>query len=345
MDSAPPQRHDLACVVHLHSTFSDGTGTVPEIARAARRADADAVLLTDHNTLEARERGLEGWHEGVLVLVGEEVTPRRENHYLAFDVDRAVHWGDGSPAAICAAVKEAGGFGFAAHPWSKGSPLFERASPMPWRDIDCDGLTGVELWSFINDVGGEIRSARDALRLIFNPASFLTSPPDENLRDWDRLNAAGRRVVGIGGIDAHQVGKRVFDRWVLRPMGYHRTFRLLRTHVLCDEAPTGDVDHDREQVYSALREGRCYIAADAHAPARGFAFWLDEAGDSPTLRARVPTPAELRLLLDGEVVHTSAGDRLEHRAERPGSYRVEAHLRIGGRLRTWILSNPIAVSG
>ena len=51
--------HDLACVVHLHSLYSDGTGTVPEIVRAARRARADVVLLTDHDTLEAKHRGLD----------------------------------------------------------------------------------------------------------------------------------------------------------------------------------------------------------------------------------------------------------------------------------------------
>jgi len=339
VNSAPPDLHDLACVVHLHSTFSDGTGTVPEIVRAARRTAADVVLLTDHNTLAARDSRYEGWHDGVLLLVGEEVTPRRENHYLAFGVDRAVDWGDGSPAAICAAVTAAGGFGFAAHPWSQGSPLFERATPMPWRDIDCDGLTGVELWSFINDVGPEVRSARDALRLIARPDRFLTDPPAENLRDWDRLNAAGRRVVGIGGLDSHQVGKRLFNRWVIRPIGYHRTFRLLRTHVLCEEAPTGEVGHDREQVYAALRDGRCYIAADAHAPARGFAFWRDGA----TIHARAPRRAELRVIRNGAVVHAVDGEELGYEPGEPGAYRVEAHLVVEGRRRTWILSNPIVV--
>ena len=49
--------HDLACVVHLHSLYSDGTGTVPEIARAAHRAGVDVVLLTDHDTLEAKRQG------------------------------------------------------------------------------------------------------------------------------------------------------------------------------------------------------------------------------------------------------------------------------------------------
>src|SRR5437660_874593 len=40
---------DLTCVVHVHSTHSDGTGTVAQIARAAQRAGVDVVLLTDHD--------------------------------------------------------------------------------------------------------------------------------------------------------------------------------------------------------------------------------------------------------------------------------------------------------
>src|SRR5215211_5969809 len=106
--------HDLACVVHLHSIYSDGTGTVPEIARAARRSGVDVVLLTDHDTLEAKRRGEEGWYGPVLLLVGEEVSPRGGNHYLAFGLDEHVRRRGRSPADICEAVRDGGGFGFAA---------------------------------------------------------------------------------------------------------------------------------------------------------------------------------------------------------------------------------------
>ena len=77
---APPRLHDLACVVHLHSLYSDGTGTVSEIAEAARRSAVDVVLLTDHDTLVARRRGEEGWRDSTLVLVGEEGSPVGGNH-------------------------------------------------------------------------------------------------------------------------------------------------------------------------------------------------------------------------------------------------------------------------
>ena len=80
---------DLACVIHVHSTWSDGTGTVPQIMRAAAKAGVDVVLLTDHDTLAARDHGQEGWHGDVLLLVGEEVTPD-ENHYLAFGNDTVI---------------------------------------------------------------------------------------------------------------------------------------------------------------------------------------------------------------------------------------------------------------
>ena len=78
--------HELSCVVHLHSTYSDGTATVPELLEAARNADVDALLLTDHDTLAARRDGWEGDHEGVFLFVGIEVSPKH-GHYLAFGVD------------------------------------------------------------------------------------------------------------------------------------------------------------------------------------------------------------------------------------------------------------------
>jgi hypothetical protein len=339
--------HDLACVVHLHSLYSDGTGTVPEIARAARRAGADVVLLTDHDTLEAKRRGEEGWYGDVLMLVGEEVSPRRRNHYLAFDLDEAIDHRGLDGAGICRAVRDAGGFGFAAHPFSQGSPRFERAPGMPFEALDCDELHGIELWSFVNDTAERAGSIAEIARFVVLPSRALAHPPERNMRGWDEL-CRTRRVVAIGGLDAHQFGKRVGRFVPIRVMSYRRSFRQIRTHVLCDRAPTRELEHDREQVYRALREGRCYIAVDAIAPARGFTFEADDlpmGAEAPagrrTLRARVPLPARLRLLRGGEEIAAAEGAALEHEVEQPGAYRVEAYRHARGRERTWILSNPI----
>ena len=79
--------YDYAGAIHIHSTLSDGSGTVPEIVGDARAAGLDFIMLTDHEHLQARDLGYEGWHDDLLCLVGEEVTPRFHNHYLAFDID------------------------------------------------------------------------------------------------------------------------------------------------------------------------------------------------------------------------------------------------------------------
>jgi hypothetical protein len=341
--------HELSCVVHLHSLYSDGTGTVPEIARAARKAEVDVVLLTDHDTLEAKRQGEERWHGDVLVLVGEEVSPLGHNHYLAFGIDDEIRHGGMSPREICEAVRAAGGFGLAAHPWSKGSDRFKRAGTgMPFGDLDA--VDGLELWSFVTDTAERIGSIPEALRFAATPDRVIDHPPERNLREWDRL-CARRRVPAIGGLDAHQFGKRV-GPVVLRAMGYARSFRQLRTHVLCEEPPSGDLEHDRAQVYDALREGRCFLAVDAHAPAHGFRFWAEGDGgevamgaEAPAgrrkLHAVLPAPARLRMLRDGEVIAEREAPALVVDADRPGVYRVEARLNRHGRERTWVISNPI----
>jgi hypothetical protein len=348
--------HDLTGVLHVHSTHSDGTGTVPEIAAAARSNGLDFVLLTDHDTLAARELGEEGWHDGVLVIVGEEVSPVRENHYLAFGLDRPIDHRGLGPQQIIDRVNEAGGFGFLSHPFSKGSERFRRARGMPWRDLECAGYTGLELWSFVTDSAERANSIRDVLSFVAAPGRFIDHPPRRNLELWDEL-CRSRRCVALGGIDAHQVGIRVRNRVPIRLMAYKRSFRHLRTHLLADAPLLGDLERDRASVFAALRAGRAYIAVDSVAPARGFRFWAEgsdgrrtEMGDEAAagewvLQARVPRPARLRLLRDGEVVAATDAERdgIDHWTDQPGVYRVEAYRQAHGRERTWVLSNPIYV--
>ena len=88
---------------------------------------------------------------------------------------------------------------------------------------------------------------------------------------------------------------------------------------------------------------------DSLGPPRGFAFTAGElqmgsegAAGEHTLRATVPSSAQLRLLRDGEPIAT-AGEATElvQEVREPGVYRVEARRRAHGRSRTWIVSNPI----
>jgi hypothetical protein len=341
--AAMPEAYDLTCVIHVHSTYSDGTGTVPQIARSAAKAGVDVVLLTDHDTLEAKRRGEEGWYDDVLVLVGEEVSPTDRDHFLAFGIDEEIDRRLSGPE-LCRAVADAGGFGFAAHPFSRGSQRFRRPG-IPFAELDF--VEGVELWSFLNDTGERVQGFADLARMIVAPQKAIGNPPEDNVRQWEQLCAA-RRVVAVGGLDAHQFGLRIAGQVPLKLMSYKRSFRQLHTHVLCDGPPNRELDHDRALVYEALRHGRCYIAVDALAPAEGFAFWADgPAGELPmggearfepgwTAHVRTPRPARIRLIRDGEVIARTDGDSLDHSIEREGVLRTEVELLN----RTWIFSNP-----
>lgn len=331
---------DLACVVHVHSTYSDGTATVPEIVDAARAAGADALLLTDHDTLAARRAGWEGWHDGLLVVVGMEISPSA-GHLLAFGIDEEVEHHGRTERELCEAVAAAGGLAFPAHPFSSGSAISRTIGrPHPWRALDADGVTGIELWSLMTDCAERCATPRALAAFVRRPEQAIDHPPASALARWDEL-CRKRRVVAIGGLDAHQTGLRIAGR-ALSPHPHARIFRTLRTHVLAPDHP------QPADLLAALRDGRCYLAVDSLAPARGFRFWAEhgnrsvQMGDEApagrwTLHARLPRPADVTLVRDGRVVECKSSDSVEHEVAGAGVVRIQATLDE----RTWIISNPI----
>lgn len=346
----PPALHDLACVIHLHSTYSDGTATVEELIAAAHRAERDVVLLTDHDTLAAKDAGWEGWHGDVLLGVGVEVSSKH-GHYLAFGVEQPIKHRGVPIADIPDAVRAAGGVGFAAHPFSQGSLMAPNVGkPHGWGAMDDPRLAGIELWSLTTDAAEAWRNPWDAIKYLVSPASFLDGPPRHHLDAWDRLGADAR-VAAIGGLDAHQTGIRR-GSVVVSPMPNTRYFRLLSTYALCRRAPTGDAGADLAEIYEALAAGRCFLSVDSFAPGRGFRYWGEgacgraEMGEEHpaadwTLRAELPRPARMVLRRDGEAIDEINGRSLAVAVGDPGVYRIEAWLHRRGRDRPWIYSNPI----
>jgi PHP domain-containing protein len=340
--------------MHVHSTYSDGTATVDEIAAEAAAAGADLVVLTDHDSLAARRDGWEGCRGGVVVLVGTEVSPRG-GHYLALGVDREIPHAGRSARDIADAVREAGGVGFAAHPFSRGGHMLApalarrvvRAHGWPALD-DPRGCDGIELWSLTTDAAEGWRTPAEALRWLRDPETAIAAgPPAEHLRRWDALSAR-RRLPAIGGLDGHQPGLRV-GRRVRSPLSHARTFGLLRTHLLCSRPLTGVPATDWGTVLDALRSGAAWLACPHVAPASGARLWAHRAdgtivamgAETPagpcTLHARLPRAAQLTVVRDGAPWRRAHAAALDVEIGAPGVYRLDA--RIGGRL--WLLSNPV----
>jgi hypothetical protein len=347
---------DHAGVIHLHSAYSfDGRAPVAEIIDAANRCGLDFLLLTDHGTLRARADGWEGWHNGTLVIVGEEVAPRF-NHLLVFGAGKSIMpEGDPpgtTPQTYLDRAQANGGISFIAHPDHEGSALFH-VKHYPWIDWSVTGYTGLGIWDFMTDWQNGLAGYLRAVLSYLFPALFLHGPSPTTLARWDRLTQ-GRRVVGIGELDNHDSLVRIGGmNFAVFP--FTRVFRLIRTHILTTGPLSGNSSADTAVLLDALRNGRAYAALDHYRSSSGFSFFLTEEGREATmgdrfilhhsadLRVSVPETARIRVVRNGALFHQEAGRDISIPVSEPGVYRIEADLRVFGRRRPWIFSNPVYV--
>jgi len=348
-DLTPPSVVDVSGVIHCHSTFSDGTEPIERLAAWAGEAGLDYLLMTDHDTLAPLTEVGEQWMGNTLLLLGCEITPR-QNHYLAYGIDQVIspHL---PPAEYTAAVAAQGGIGFLAHPVEFGSRIIGQNS-YSWEDWSVTEYTGVEIWNYFSEWVGSCTSLPATLRTLVNWRRAIRAPYDSVLAKWDELGQH-RRVVGIGGLDAHGVKRRLLGLTIcLHP--YLRAFRSVRTHLLLPTPFTRDVGQDRILVMNALWEGSCYVANHEEGDPTGFTFvgrqkaqWVPMGAEATLSRpgatwlsARIPAKApraSLRLLHNGKVIAETHSHDLQAPDQGPGVYRVEAW-RNG---RGWIFSNPI----
>jgi hypothetical protein len=171
---------------------------------------------------------------------------------------------------------------------------------------------------------------------------------DEEMQTVSALLRPGIRELTRG----HVAGD-ILARVDLDP--YHRSFRNVSTHVFAPAL-------SEKAIRDALRDGHAYVCHDWMCDPTGFWFELvpggapsrdssagprammgDEAriGRDSRLVARFPVSCHIRMLAGGQVVAESQGDRLEHVVKRPGVYRVEGWLTVGGEERGWLYSNPV----
>ncbi|MBM7855997.1 putative metal-dependent phosphoesterase TrpH [Desulfohalotomaculum tongense] len=76
---------DYPGVIHVHSTYSDGSACYKGIARAAAKAGVKFLIINDHDTLGGLHNEGECYIEGVLMLIGAEISPPA-NHFICCDV-------------------------------------------------------------------------------------------------------------------------------------------------------------------------------------------------------------------------------------------------------------------
>jgi len=352
--------------IHMHSKYSDGSGSVEDIIKAADDSGLDFIILTDHNTLKAKKKGYEKWHDNMMLIVGYELNDRKNhNHYLVIGLDEVVgtfeKLKDGDTGCRLDAkdyvkkIKDLGGYGFLAHPHEKRKH-FKEHPPYPWTEWNTEDFTGIEIWNHMSEWAEGLNESNKLQRFI-HPLKSITAPPEITLQTWDKLNLK-RKVVAIGGIDAH-AHKHSIMGFEFEIFSYKILFKSIRTHVFLFEEPdknnSASFEKDKKNIIEALSYGRSFIVNNYYGSGKGFRFTAEYDGNNYTMgdeiifdksknkkiifRTLLPAEAEIRLMQNGKCIDELKGLECIWDSDEPGAYRIEAWKNDKG----WIFSNHIRV--
>lgn len=342
---APSAADETATVrgaIHVHTTRSDGTGSLDDVAAAAARAGLDFVVFTDHGDATADLEPPQ-YRSGVLCIDAVEISTQG-GHIVAIGLPKAPYPLGGEARDVLEDIARMGGMAIAAHPGSLKPEL-------QWADwtLPMDGLEWLNAdsewrdespWSLMRALlAYPARPTESVAGLLDRPATVL--------QRWDDVLRT-RNVVAVAAADAHaRIGPRTlgepYDNGAsLHLPGYERLFRVF-SNVLPGAVLTGAAAKDAALVLDAIRTGRLYSRVDAVGP--GGTMGVTSDGETLTVRlTSAPPGARIVLLKDGQEAASGAESELAHTAGA-GVYRVEVSApgAPGQPPVPWIVSNPVYV--
>ena len=353
-NDTPTDYLDYKGVIHVHTSLGGhSTGTFTELIDAARSNDLDFVIMTEHPQAEfdTAAMTLSGIHAGVLFVNGNEVVTADGDRLLLVPAPPNANERRSTKDFIDQ-QKMTQGLAFAAYPTESST----------WQSNAVDGVEIYNLFTNTKKINRLVTffdglwSYRTYPDLMF--ANFFARPA-EDLKRWDdAVVSSNRRLVAVGGNDAHSnVGFGLADSSGKQIAGvkldpYERSFRIVRTHVLIQK----DKPLTRESLLEALALGHCYVSFDIFGDATGFDFRLvqpsgvmgDETAYLQPLEftAKAPLASRFVLLRNGAAVAQSSGSAVRFAVTSPGIYRIEVYLDALPSPATgkpWIISNPIYV--
>lgn len=346
--------YDYTGSIHIHTKYSDGSGTPEEIAKVANQLGIDFLIISDHDTLGALIDNKEGYYNNVLVLTGVEISSEI-GHYLVYSPSPDFRLYDIKNSLYqLKNNKSTEYYSEMCHPFHPKTPI---------KNWNYDGFDAVEIFN------GDSQWRDDTLFEIFetflgsflykNPLNKLVDRPEKNIEKWSEL-IKGRKIFQIGSADAH-ANIKVSTSFSIKFPSYEQTLRFVKTHILTEEKLSGAADRDKIIVFDCLKKGRCYTEIGNFSRTSGFIFKgendykIAHIGDDIEGKVKfsvfVPdtTNIVIKLYNNNEVIHSSDYYKLEYTTSEPGAYWVEV-FQVRRKLpffekieRPWIISNPIFV--
>ncbi len=327
----------LRGAVHVHTTLSDGEGSIEEVAAAARTAGLHFVVFTDHNPEELPPPR---FHDGVLLIFAAELsTPN--GHVVSLGTSRILtpEERDGD---LLRTIDELGGFSFLAHPVQQKNP---------WKDwTSAAKADGLELYSadtFLREA-----QRRPLQVLLPAAAAWLTNRThgllmivDGQQETTDRLLAiaAEKPYAALCSHDAHGTPS------------YESVFGAMATYVPAGPEGLGlpsDPQAAADRVLAALVEGTAWCAF--HAIAAGDGFELSGLGpdrsafEGEVLTVKLPKarPEQIELRVHGPATLLEGGERVL--LDGQGAVQVEVWAKVPGMAlqdgwKPWLVPSPVRV--
>lgn len=346
-------------VMHVHSLLGGhSTGNFQDIIKAATANQLDFVVMTEHLApdLNTSEMTLKDFHAGVLFINGTEVNTATQDSFLFVPGSRLLN---NARESLNQDVLNEGK--------TKDAMAFI-AYPQDFQGWGAKGYDGVEVYNLFTNA-----RRINYFTLFFDglwsngsyPELLFTTfyeRPSASLKLWDdAIFSRHIKLVATAGTDAHDnlgvsLGDATGKKWLQVKLDpYERTFRIVRNHVLIEQAKPLNAD----SLLVALASGHSYIAFDLLCDATGFDFIAENGVDKKMMgdeielkdgvRLTVATPVRSRVLLikDGQTIREESGTtKKDFSVTEKGVYRVEAYLdQLPQPLsqQPWIISNPIYV--
>ena len=304
---------------HVHSTRSDGSGSVDEIADAAARAGLHFVVFTDHGDGTRVEAPV--YRSGVLCIDAPELNTLG-GHVVALNLQRPSAYPlAGEAKDVVEDIHRLGGWAVAAHPESPRPELRWRAPGVridgyEWLNVDSEWrahgtwpLLGAGLRAFIR--------APETVASLF-----------ESTRAGERRNrvASDDQMFSLAALDAHaRIGSDSNGNTPgasLHLPSYSALFRTVAQAVPLERPLTRDALADSRLILDAIHDRKSYAIV------RGFADVLApieiETGNGDVITGRVSAVPEAKV----SVMPIAQG-----------RYRLEA--RIAGRSFPWLVSDVV----
>lgn len=328
--------------IHIHTKHSDGTGDIEYIAKSAKKAGLSWLIITDHNNFDVSE----GIINGVYVIKGEEISPENNsNHYLVFGTKELI-----SPSVNAQDnvnnVRNAGGFGFAAHP-DESENRNNSFKPIKWLDKNVIP-DGIEIWNRFSQWGDFYNDKNIFTKLysvIFRNRLGI-KPYRKTLEWWDELNNKSEIVPAIGGVDAHALKIKGYII-PLTIFSYDYMFKTIANAVEID-ALSKDFSTAKNQILNALKNGN-NIIVNRQINKKIPEFYIKNicdrisggetsSGNNNYLVVKSPVKCDIKVLKNG-TEYSFCKDKYLKIPVSEGKYRVE--LTKNGR--GYAYSNPIIV--